>query len=365
MRTGPLLLRPPTPLEHDPAAISAAEGLLDMAEPGSQLAVAARCWLAFEVGSTEVARAAEIATTAFDDARRLGEPVAYRLAALTWHLMARGTTDPLDRRRVMEDVLRIRHPEGKPGNDLSALVFLAGDCLELGDRAATDDAVARAVAGSASFGATHVRWIALRNQVLTTTLGGDLERAEALLTEATAVASALPIPEAVTMPVFQQIVIRYHQGRLDELHPLVAAFDEVAPPGPVTMARAYLEAQLGSPTLESSVERAVELALSMERNAAWVGQVAITLEAAAAIRHPRTGELAALLAPGSGRHAVIVTIGYLGAIDRYLGLAAAATGDAEAAAGLLRRAQAQHEAVGARCYLDRTAAELAAVEAAG
>lgn len=362
LRTGTLLLRPPTPLEHDPAAIDAAARLLDLAEPGSQLAVSARCWLAAEVGSTEVARAGALATAAYEDALRLGEPVVLRLAALTWHLMARGWTDPADRRRVMEDVLALRHPEGKQASDLSALVFLAGDCLELGDRAAADEAVERAVAGSATFGATHVRWIALRNQVLTTVLDGDLDLADALLAEATALAQALPIPEAVTMPVFQQVLTRYHQRRLDELHPLLVAFDDMAPPGPVTIVRAWAEAELGVPDGEASVDRAVELLLALERGAAWVGLAAITLEAAAATRHPRTAELASLLAPLSGRHAVIVTIAYLGAIDRYLGLAASAAGEPARAAELLRRAQAQHEAVGARCYLDRTAAELTLVE---
>jgi hypothetical protein len=187
-----------------------------------------------------------------------------------------------------------------------------------------------------------------------------------LLAEATALAAALPIPEAVTMPVFQQLMARYHQGRLDELHPLLVAFDEVAPPGPVTLARSWVEAELQVPTAATSVDRAVELLLSMavERTAAWIGLAAITTEAAARVGHPRIGELAALLAPSSGRHAVIVTLAHLGAVDRYLGLAALAAGDRTGAVALLRRAQSQHEAIGARCYLERTAAELAAAEAA-
>jgi len=354
-----LLLRPPTAAEHDPAAIVAATELLQLAEPGTALEVSARCWLAAEVGATDVERAGGLATQAFEDARRLGDPVLHRLAGLTWHLMARGWTDPHERRAALEELLAIRQPGAKRRSDLSALVFLAGDCLEVGDRAGADAAVAQALAGSASFGATHIRWIALRNQVLLRAMEGDLDAADALLAEATALASVLPIPEAVTMPVFQQVSIRYHQHRLDELQPLIAAFAEATPPGPVTIVRGYIEAELGAPTAPMSVDRAVDTALSFDRSAAWTGLVAVAVEAAAAVGHPRTPELAALLEPQSGRHAVIVTISYLGAIDRYLALAARAAGDHERAAALFAAAQEQHRAVGATSYLERTGRELA------
>jgi hypothetical protein len=118
------------------------------------------------------------------------------------------------------------------------------------------------------------------------------------------------------------------------------------------------------PSAAEHVDRAVVTAFALQRGAAWVGVTALAVEAAARVGHNRTAELAALLEPQSGQHAVIVTIGYLGAIDRYLGLAAAATGDHERARGLLLRAQEQHRAVGACCYLERTAIELVAVESA-
>lgn len=87
----------------------------------------------------------------------------------------------------------------------------------------------------------------------------------------------------------------------------------------------------------------------------------MTVEAAAHVRHPRTAELAALLESRSGEHVVIVTMAYFGAVDRYLGLAAAATGDEDRAHTLLRSALDQQRAIGAAPYMERTEAELAAL----
>jgi tetratricopeptide (TPR) repeat protein len=365
LRTGMVLLRPPTSAEHDPASVEAAAGLLALAEPGSRLQASAQCWLSAEVGATDVDRAVELAGAALDTARRLRDPALLRLASLTWHLMARAMTDPVERRAVLEAMLQLPGPAGRGPTDISAWVFLAGDHLEVGDRAGAERAVQAALAATTGFGDNHLRWLALRNQVMLAVLDDELDRADALLAEATAVASALPIPEATTLPVLQQVLTRYHQRRLDELQPLVAAFDAVAPPGgPVPIVRGYIEAELGHPDAPASVDRAVAAAFAQPRAAGWVGLTAVTVEAAAAVGHERTAELAALLEPRSGQHAVIVTIGYLGAIDRYLGLAAAATGDLARGRSLLHRAQDQHRQVGAGAYLDRTAAELEAIEPA-
>lgn len=358
LRNGVILLRPPTEVEHDAELVTIARRLLELCEPRSGLAASVKCWIAAEIYSREPEEAAELATAAVEDAHRLGDPALHRLAALTWHLLARAFTDPGCRRSAMELVRTIRSPIGRGMADVTAGVFLTGDCLELGDRAAAEhiaDEVAHATRG---FGSTHLRWLALRNLVMLRVLAGRLDEAEELAAEAGAVAAALPIPEAVTMPVFQSLTLRYHQHRFDELHPLLVAFDEIAPRGsPVPIVRGWVEAELGLPTAPASVDRAVTALSALPRSAGWVGLTAITLEAAATVGHPSTAELAASLESRSGEHAVIVTIAYLGAIDRYLGLAARATGDTERARALLQRAAEQHEAIGTLPYLARTTAE--------
>jgi len=273
--------------------------------------------------------------------------------------MARGFTPPAERRELLEQLRTLALPTGQRRSDVTVQVFLAGDCLELGDRRGAEAAVAASLAGTSATERTHLRWLALRNRVMLLALDGDLDGADDALVEVMEVAAALPIPEAVTMPLMQQVLNRYHQGRLFELQPLISAFAATSPPeGFLPVVAGWIEAEVGTDTAAASVDRAVKAAHLMPRDAGWTGRMAIAVEAAAAVGHPGTAELAAQLAPLSGRHVVIVTIGYLGAVDRYLALAARAAGDEERAASLFDRAQAQHRAVGAACYLERTAREL-------
>jgi DNA-binding SARP family transcriptional activator len=362
LRTGVVLLRPPTAAEHDPEAIDVATRLLALAEPGSDLDVSVRCWLSAEVGATDTEASAALARQALDDAEALDEPTLHRLAGLTWHLMARGYSHPTERRSVLASMLAAPLPAAgwRGRGDAMAQVFLAGDCLELGDRTGTERAVAAALASTGAGERTHLRWLALRNQVMLRALDGDLDGADEALADVFEVAAALPIPEAVTLPLMQQVLNRYHQHRLDELQPLISAFAAAAPlEGPVPIVAGWIDAELGVASAAESVDRAVATALALPRNAGWLGTTAIAVEAAAAVGHPATAELAARLEPRSGQHVVIVTIGYLGAVDRYLALAARAAGHHDRAAVLFDRAQAQHRAVGAPCYLERTARELA------
>ena len=110
-----------------------------------------------------------------------------------------------------------------------------------------------------------------------------------------------------------------------------------------------------------AVDDVVRALSSLTSAAAWLGMTTVVLESMAKVGHPRTAEIAATLAPWSGEHAVITTLGYFGAVDRVLGLAAAATGDRQRARTLLQRAIEQHEAIGSPPYAARTRRELAAL----
>ena len=264
---------------------------------------------------------------------------------------------------MIEETLALRAPAGKRAADLLGWVTLAGDCLQLGDAAAAADAVEAALAGTAGFGATHLRWIALRSDVMLATKDGRLEHAEAVGDEAAAMAASMPWPDAPSIQVIQLILIRYHQRRLDEVQPFMAAVAEAAPDQVgVLVALAFIETELGHEHGPVAVDNVVQMLSSLTSAAAWLGMTTVVLESMAKVGHPRTAEIAATLAPWSGEHAVITTLGYFGAVDRVLGLAAAATGDRRRARTLLQRAIEQHEAIGSPPYAERTRRELAALD---
>lgn len=363
--TGSNVLRPPSIGEVDDEMIELVEQLVDLTAPGSRLRAMLLSWLSVELASSDdSARASALGGDAVAIARSMQDAVLLRQTVLAWHLASRPFVPAVERRAAMEELLTLRSPLGKRAGDLVARVFIAGDCLELGDHASAAAHVASVLAESAGFGATHLRWLALRNTVLLRAMEGHLDEAEVVGAEAAAVAARLALPEAMLLQVLQLVVTRYHQGRLDELHPMIAAFAAGAPspvPIPLVLTLAWIEAELGLESAPDRVDAAVEAVLTMPRFAAWAGLVAITVEAAAKVGHARTADVAALLEPWSGQHVVIVTIGYLGAVDRCLGLAAASVGDQDRARVLLRSALDQHRAIGATPYVARSEAELAAL----
>ena len=239
---------------------------------------------------------------------------------------------------------------------------LAADCLQLGDGVSAAQAVERALAGTARFGPTHLRWIAVRSDVLLATKDGRLDHAEAVGEEAAAMAAAMPWPDAAAIQVIQHILIRYHQGRLGEVQPFMAAVVDADPEQiGAAISLAFIEAELGLAHAPATVDHVVGVLDRIRSAPAWIGMTAAALEAMAKVRHPRTADVARSLARFSGEHAVIATIGYFGAIDRLLGLAAAACGDVVGARTLLARAVDQHVAVGSPPYAERTRRELDAL----
>ena len=169
-------------------------------------------------------------------------------------------------------------------------------------------------------------------------------------------------PDAQLQLVVQTLVRRYHQGRLVELHPLVAAFaaDEKAP----DFARcvlAWIEVEIGAASASVALDAALAAARAAPRDLTWKLVLAITAEAAAGLGHAAADEIARMLEPWSSLHVITTTLTYLGAIDRYLALGAAAAGDLDRAVSLGERALDQHRGVGSPPYVAWTAAELAAM----
>ena len=361
--SGSSAMRPPPFDQPDASMIHLAECLLELSAPGSRVQATMLCWLALElIASSEPDRAAAAGTEAVSIARSLDDPVLLRQATITWHLTNRVTATPVQRRDVLEVLLALRSPVGKRAGDLTARIFLAGDHLELGDLGAARSVVGAALDASAGFGATHLRWLALRNAVLLAAMEGDLEEAEALGIDSAAVAASFALPEAMMLQLLQLVMTRYHQGRLDEIEPMISALAAVDPPTPLLqIVLGWVAAELDLPSSVAAVDAGVAALRTLPRDAPWVGLVAMMTEATAKVGHSSVGDMASFLEPWSGSHVVIVTIAYLGAVDRYLGLAAAARGDLVQGRDLQEAGHALHVLVGSRPYVARSRRELDAL----
>jgi len=215
-------------------------------------------------------------------------------------------------------------------------------------------------------------WYAHAAQALVAILRGNLQRAEALASEARRVGQHAQARESRAVAVGQLHAILREQRRLAELADEVEEAAEQLPSffilrcvrahlaveiGRVDQGRNYLEAQLANGFEDTHDLLHHDYAL------------ALCAEMAERLGHRRAAEaLVPLLSQVSRPSVVAPSCVFLGSADRYRGLVAAALGDWQQAAGLLRDAAAGNRAAGAplcalRCDLDRARIVLAAPEA--
>lgn len=287
-------VRPPALDSVDEAMVAIAEQLVALSPPGTRVRAQHLCLLGIELSSSpDTDRARRASAEAVDIARALHDEGLLRQALLTWHLLVRSAATGAERRAAMEEVLALRAPLGKRLGDVTANVFLVGDCLEVGDAPSAQAASDAALVATDGFGATHLRWLALRSEVLLATAAGRFDDAERTIGEAAAVAARLALPEAMLLQMLQLVCVRYHQRRLAELHPLLSA---LAPPEPVpptfTVALAWMAAELAAPDAGERVEAAVAVVDALPRGATWVALTALATEAAAAVGFPDATGLA-------------------------------------------------------------------------
>ena len=88
---------------------------------------------------------------------------------------------------------------------------------------------------------------------------------------------------------------------------------------------------------------------TLGRDNLWLPALSFLAQACAHVGDPAgASELRALLSPISGRNVVTPDVAYIGPVDRYLALVAAAEGDLEGAVALFASARGLAQAMGAR-----------------
>jgi class 3 adenylate cyclase len=249
-----------------------------------------------------------LADTALSIARRLGDPRVL-LGVLNRRYQAIWVPDTFeDRRSSTAEALALAAQDPDPAARFWAAIWRTAWAYEAADRGEFIRCATMADHLAAEVGLPIQRWTSHFHQTTLALLTGDADRAEDLATEALKLGTDTGQPDAVAIYGAQLVVIRWHQGRTEELIEMVRGIASALPgipayraalallcadAGRVNDVRAMLDEETAAGFLHphdyllpsgmvawseaaSLLRDQSAAALLYERLAAWPDQVAIT-----------------------------------------------------------------------------------------
>ena len=214
----------------------------------------------------------------------------------------------------------------------------------------------------------HYQWLASMFRAMRALLAARFDDAERLAAAALAIGEAHGNPNALVAYGSQVYVLRWGQGRLEEIAPLLDEFVARHASGPVwESAAANLHATLGRlDEARRRFEPACDAFLTLPRDVTWLPHLGLLAESCARIGdRTRAATLYGLLEPFAGQHLVTGPgAACLGAAGRPAGLLAAVLGRHDEALAHARPGPRRQRAHG-RAGLGRADAERPGGRAAG
>jgi class 3 adenylate cyclase len=273
------------------------------------------------------------------------ETLAERRAETTRGLeLAEGIVDPLARFR--------------------ALHWRAASAVETGDLDLAQSLVEREGAVAERLSQPTADWLVAYDRATQALMHGLLEEAERWAEDAGRIATASGEPEAAAFYAGQLINIRFEQGRLGELEPLIAAQAHANPGIPafraaLTLARC--EAGMLAEAADAIAADAASDFAEMPYDSNWLAGIVIFAEACAQIGDAgAAGALHRLLAPWRDQIAFNSATTW-GPVERHVGNLERVLGRLDVAEACLARAAALCERIGAPVWLARSRVDLARV----
>jgi tetratricopeptide (TPR) repeat protein len=247
---------------------------------------------------------------------------------------------------------------------LRALHWRAAAAVETGQLQLASELVVRQTELAQRLREPTYSWLAAYDRATQALMAGLLEEAERSAEDARAVAVAGGEPEALAFYAGQLINIRFEQGRLAELEPLIAFQVQTNPGIPAfrgALALARAEAGMHAAALEvMSIDAASEFS-ELPYDSNWLVGVAIYAEACGLLAEPQAAAaLHRLLAPWADQVAFNSATTW-GLVRRHVGNLQRVLGRHEEAEGSLREAAERHAAMAAPLWLARTRLDLARV----
>ena len=298
-------------------------------------------------------------------ARSLGDPSAlsYALAARYW-----ATWDPdkpRERLALAREMVGIAEtlPDGERQIDARLMLWLSH--TEMGDMAAARRETEELRRLVVDLRQPAQAWLGIAPRALMALLEGHFSDAERLIEEELEQASLTIARDHVSSGRFHRFLMRREQGRLAEEETAVRASVEEFPWYPLHRAAlACLLVDLGRTDEAHAVVHELgrdEFAM-LYRDNEWLLGASLAAEACASVGDASGAQvLYAQMAPYAGRHAIGHAEGSVGAVDRYLGLLAAAFDRLDDAVRHLEAAVAINERMGARPWAAHSQRDLAEI----
>jgi class 3 adenylate cyclase/tetratricopeptide (TPR) repeat protein len=295
-------------------------------------------------------------------ATRLGDPITLS-EVLSHRFITIWTPETLAQRIDDTDrELAIAQEVGNPLAEFRALHWRAAAAVEAGE---LDRAAELVRAESEVADRLHrpiPSWLAAYDRSTQALMRGLLDEAERSAEDAWRIASESEQPEALAFYAGQLINIRFEQGRLAELEPLIAQQVELNPGipafrGALVLARA--EAGMREEALEVLAVDAASGFSEHPYDSNWLAGIAIYAQATSTLGEPvAAATLRELLAPW-GNHVAFNSATTWGLVQRLLGNLDRVLGRYEDAERELVHAAERHEQMYAPIWLARTRVDLA------
>ncbi|HEY1508721.1 MAG TPA: AAA family ATPase [Solirubrobacteraceae bacterium] len=295
-------------------------------------------------------------------ATRLGDPATLS-EVLSHRFITIWTPETLAQR--IEDTdreLAIAQEIVSPIAEFRAVHWRAAAAVEAGDLDLAGKLVTRETEVAARLNRPTASWLAAYDRATQALMHGLLDEAERSAEDAFRIASESEQPEALAFYAGQLINIRFEQGRLAELEPLIAQQVEQNPGIPAfrgALALARSEADMRD---EALAVLAVDSASSFSEHpydSNWLAGIAIYAQACANLAEPvAAAKLHELLAPWSD-HVAFNSATTWGLVERLLGNLDRVLGRYDDAERRLVHAAERHEQMYAPVWLARTRLDLA------
>jgi tetratricopeptide (TPR) repeat protein len=247
---------------------------------------------------------------------------------------------------------------------LRALHWRAATAVETGQLQLASELVARQSALAERLREPTYSWLAAYDRSTQALMAGLPEEAERSAEDARDVAVANGEPEALAFYAGQLINIRFEQGRLGELEPLIAFQVQTNPGIPAfrgALALARAEAGMHAEAREVLAIDAASDFSELPYDSNWLVGVVIYAEAAALLdEHAAADTLHRLLEPW-GDHVAFNSATTWGLVRRHLGNLERVLGRHDEAERSLREAAERHAAMAAPLWRARTRLDLARV----
>jgi hypothetical protein len=292
------------------------------------------------------------------DARTLARVACGRVAAL-W------AADTLaDRSRCAEEAVAAAEHLGDPLPRFLALRSRANTRVERGDLPGAVSDLDAAETLAIERGLPLLRWQCTHSRTAITTIQGHFEEAERLAELQRDLGGRMDQPDTMFIYAAHLTMLRFEQGRLGELQPVVAATVDSSPGVPAWRAALAIATVQAGLLDEAAAMIADELTreFPLPRDVVWSTGSAMWAIATSAVGNATAATLLYdRLAPYAGQ-VVFNGVNAWMTIDHHLGTLAAVAGRPDLARRHLADAAGLHERMGAPLWLERSRNQLARVE---